>query len=82
MTALATLETRMELEPKCVTHLFSEIFYGDLPVSYWLGRYHLVNWLLRSCAGNWIKIPVPLLKKQSHSATQHNTDQLSLYTSK
>ena len=28
MTALATLETRMELEPKCVTHLFPRSFIG------------------------------------------------------
>ena len=42
-------------------HAFvSEIFYRDVPVSYWPGRYHLVNWLLRSCAGNWIKIPAPI----------------------
>ena len=81
MTALATLETRMELEPKCVTHLFPRSFMGTClsaigrdAITSLIGDYE-VAWETGSKF-------LPPLNKQSHSAIQHNTDQLSRYTSK
>lgn len=58
---------RVNLGQYCV-----ELHYGIV-----LGRFRLSDWLLRGCAGDWVKNSS---SNQAHSAIRHETDLDSLAT--